>query len=143
MRYYFDASALVKRFKPERGQETVREIMQDAAIGTHEIYSSYWSKTEFYVAMNRAEVPQKLAARNLRTLSRIVTFSPLTSDQIDDALNVVYELHLHAADATHIAASRSLDCEAIVSDDEHLLRRRTREYLENEGIALVALTEYP
>jgi predicted nucleic acid-binding protein len=141
LRYYFDASALVKRFKAERGQDIVREIMQDAATGTHEIYSIYWSKTEFYVAMSRANVPQKLAATNLRTLSRIVTFSQLTSDQIDDALDVVYELHLHAADATHIAACRRLDCEVIVSDDEHLLRQKTRDYLEKEGIGLVALAE--
>ncbi len=141
MRYYFDASALVKRFKPERGQETVREILQDAATGTHEIYSTYWSRTEFYVAMSRANVPQKLAAANLRTLGRIVNFSPLTSDQIDDALDIVYELNLHAADATHIAACRRLDCELLVSDDEHLLRQKTKEYLEKEGIASVALPE--
>lgn len=115
--------------------------MHDAAIGTHEIWSIYWSKAEFYVAMSRANVPQNLAARNLRALSRIVTFSPLTSDHIDYALDVVYELRLHAADATHIAACKKLNCDVIVSDDEHLLRQKTRDYLERQGIELVALNE--
>lgn len=115
--------------------------MQEALVGIHELHSNYWSKAEFYVAMRRGNVPRKLASRNLTTIGNIVLFSPVTSDQIDDALNLIYELHLHAADATHIAACRKLGCEAMVSDDEHLTRPNTRDYLDKQGIKLVSLTK--
>ena len=141
MRYYFDASALVKRFKPERGQQTVRNVIHDASLGAHEIHSIYWAKAEFYVAMRRSNVPQKLAARNLRTLAKVVVFDPLTGHIIENALGLIYEFNLHAADAIHLAACTNLACEAMLTDDEHLTGENVKEYLERYAVRLINLEE--
>jgi len=141
LRYYFDASALVKRFKPERGQQTVRNVIHDASLGAHEIHSIYWAKTEFYVAMRRSNVPQKLAARNLRTLAKVVVFDPLTGHIIENALGLIYEFNLHAADAIHLAACTNLACEAMLTDDEHLTGENVKEYLERYAVRLINLEE--
>ena len=143
MRYYFDASALVKRFKPEKGQETVRKIIHEASLGAHEIHSAYWVKAEFYVAMRRGNVPQELAARNLRVLRRIILFDPVTSEIVDDALNLIYELNLHAADAVHLATCRKLGCEAILTDDEHMVGVSVGKHLGKNAIKLINLKENP
>ncbi|MEM3382225.1 MAG: type II toxin-antitoxin system VapC family toxin [Candidatus Bathyarchaeia archaeon] len=143
MKYYFDASALVKRFKPERGYETVRKTIYEASVGTHEIHSIYWVKAEFYVAMRRGNVPQKLAARNLRALGKIIIFNPVTSGIVDDALNLIYDLNLHAADAIHLASCINLACEAILTDDEHMLSEDVKTYLEKHAVKLVNLKENP
>jgi len=143
LRYYFDASALVKRFKPEKGQETVRKIIHEASLGAHEIHSVYWAKVEFYVAMRRGNVPQELAARNLRVLGRIILFDPVTSEIVDDALNLIYELNLHAADAVHLATCRNLACEAILTDDEHMVGESVKKHLGKNAIKLINLKENP
>jgi len=143
LRYYFDASALVKRFKPEKGQETVRKIIHEASLGAHEIHSIYWAKAEFYVAMRRGNVPQKLAARNLRALGRTILFNPVTSETVDDALNLIYELNLHAADAVHLATCTNLACEAILTDDEHMVGESVKKHLEKHAIKLINLKENP
>ena len=143
MRYYFDASALVKRFKPERGQKTVKTVIHDASLGAHEIHSIYWAKAEFYVAMRRSNVPQKLAARNLRSLAEIVAFDPLTAHIVENALGLVYEFNLHAADAIHLAACTNLACEAMLTDDEHLVGGDVKEYLERHAVKLINLEENP
>ena len=143
MRYYFDASALVKRFKPERGQQTVRNVIHDASLGAHEIHSIYWAKTEFYVAMRRSNVPQKLAARNLRTLAKVVVFEPLTGHIVENAIGLIYVFNLHAADAIHLAACTNLACETMLTDDEHLTGENVKEYLERYAVRLINLEESP
>jgi len=143
LRYYFDASALVKRFKPERGQETVRNVIHEASLGAHEIHSICWAKAEFYVAMRRSNVPQKLAVRNLRTLAEVVAFDQLTGQIVDYALSLIYEFNLHAADAIHLAACTNLACEAMLTDDEHLVGEDVKEHLEKHAVKLINLEENP
>jgi len=141
MKYYLDASALVKRFKPEKGQETVRKILHETSLGIHEAHSIYWVKAEFFVAMRRGGVSQRLARRDMRALSKVVFFDAILLDAIDDALNLIYELNLHAADAVHLAACKKLACESLVTDDEHLIKEDVRKYLERYSIQLVSLKE--
>jgi len=143
LKYYFDASALVKRFKPERGQATVRDILHHALLGEHEIHSIDWARAEFYVAMRRSNVPQKLAAKNLKTLAEVVEFDPLTRDTMDNALGLIYEFHLHAADAMHLSACTELSCDAMLTDDEHLVSKEVMEHLEKQAVKLVNLEENP
>jgi len=143
LRYYFDASALVKRFKPEKGQETVRQVIHEASLGVHEIHSIYWAKAEFYVAMRRGNVPQELAAKSLRALGRIILFNPVTSEIVDDALNLIYEFNLHAADAVHLATCTNLACEAILTDDGHMLGESVKKHLEKHAVELINLKENP
>lgn len=98
-------------------------------------------EVKFYVAVRRGNVPQELAARNLRALGRIILFKPATSEIADDALNLIYELNLHAADAVHLATCRKLACEAVLTDDEHMVGESVKKHLGKHAIKLINLKE--
>lgn len=143
MKYYLDASALVKRFKPEPGYKTIRQILYGAAQGLHEAHSLDWARAEFGVALSRAGVPQAVTLQNLRVLRRVVVFQPIQPAILDAALNLIFQLKLHAADAAHLAACKRLECEAFATDDEHLTRDAVHQHLERQAIQLVNLQQLP
>ena len=142
-RHYFDASALVKRFKPERGQQTVTTILGEATNEFHQVHSTYWAKAEFTVAMKRSRVPLHLCTSNLIVLSKLVRFCPLTTEMIDDALRYIYEFSLHAADAVHIATCLNITCDTFVTDDQHLTRPTIRKHLDQHAVQLIDLAKVP
>jgi len=88
--------------------------------------SSEWSLIEFGVAMKKVDLTIDKALERLVDARGIIQVEPIQSSWIVKALDYVFRLGLHSADAHHLAAAKLLGCEILVSCDEDLLNKKVR-----------------
>jgi len=89
--------------------------------------SSEWSLIEFGVAMKKVGLTIDKTLERLVDARGIVQIEPIQSSWIIKALDYVFGLNLHSADAHHLAVAKLLGCEILVSCDEDLLKSKVRK----------------
>lgn len=140
--FYFDTSALVKRYWPEQGTEVVDRLVE-GRTAEERFVTSFFSILEVTSAAHRlmgagllpTSVGQELLARFRREIQESFAVWPLDETILEGAVRVVAQYRLKAADAIHLATALAVASAArgaetvLVSADRELctaaLRRRT------------------
>ncbi len=140
--YYFDSSALVKRYHTEKGTKTVDKILNELEKGD-EGAISYFVILEIVSAMKRKlknnEITQKIFDMAIATfLSEVTTYfsvRPIDEHILSTATNLVIEHGLKAADSLHLATAKEIadftgKNVVFIASDKELLNAAKSEKLE-------------
>ncbi len=135
MKYYFDASAIVKRYHREKGTEKVDEIID----GDNEIYISTLAIAETISVFTRLNNQGVISEKKYRRITEIF-FSdvenryvpvPISDELIIATIEMIEKHNLRTLDAIHLAVAMDIyperDC-IFVSEDKKLL-----DAAKNEG----------
>ncbi len=125
MKLFFDSSALVKRYVPEKGSETVLALCEDAS----ELGLSVICFPEIISALcrlrreRRIEGFQYVAAKQgiIQDL-RDATLCNITETTVLQSILILEENTLRAMDAFHIAAAVEWKADLFVSSDTHQVK---------------------
>ena len=138
--YYFDTSALVKRYVSEPGSEVVDEIFKGAYRGINVIAFSYWNMAEAAVVFDKYERRLGLDARNLlktllrevKTLVRLrrIVVVGISPSILRSAINLVLKHHVYIADALQIVSAHKSRSSRFVTGDKTLATIAEAEGLE-------------
>ena len=109
-RYYLDTSALVKRYRTERGMEVMAALFSERTWDD-EFITSHLTVLEIQAVAARALGARLLTKRAhdalLRLsnddLERLITVLPLTNAVLSEAINVARRYALRAGDCIHLA----------------------------------------
>ena len=137
--YYFDTSAIVKRYIDEPGTVTIDRLFEDADSESG-FYTSFLSLLEFTSVITRSANAGRLErdaaftvlANFRQDTEAIFRLWPLDASILRAAVAVVENHSLRSADAIHLATAASIfglapDSEAIlVSSDRELLSAAAR-----------------
>jgi predicted nucleic acid-binding protein len=142
--FYFDTSALVKRYHPEKGSPVVDRIIE--AKGRRGLITSYWTVLEFAIAFSWKRTRKEISDRALnvavgnflKELTELFTVRSVDDDLITAAIPCGFQHRLSSADALHLATAIELmrfseevgDKVIFVSADSKLCRAAKREGLE-------------
>ena len=140
--YYFDSSALVKRYHSEKGTEIVDKIIYELGKGDEAVIS-YFAILEIVSALRRKlknkEITKKIFDMAIGTFLAEVTeyFSvrPIDEQILSIATNLVIEHGLRAADSLHLATAKELEkftgrTVVFIASDKELLSTAALEKLE-------------
>ena len=133
--FYLDTSAVVKRYRSERGTEVIARLFDDPE-SEDRFYSSFLSILEFTSGILclvkgdqlRERVANEVLARFRRDIREIFRGWPLDNDIVTEAVAVVERHKLRSGDAIHLATAISLFSIAtgpqvvMVTSDRELLR---------------------
>ena len=127
---YLDASAVATLYNQAEKfhtqmKESVKLVLENRY--KYSFASSEWSLIEFGVAMKRMGLTIDKTLERLTDVREIAQIEPMQSSWISKALNFVYKLNLHSADAQHLAAAILLGCKVLVSCDKDLLNENVRK----------------
>ena len=139
--YYFDSSALVKRYHSEKGTETVDTLIYELGKGDEAVIS-YFAILEIISALRRKlknkEITEKIFEMAIGTFLAEVTeyFSvrPIDEQILSIASNLVIDHGLKAADSLHLATAKELanftgKTVVFIASDKELLSIATLEKL--------------
>ncbi len=112
--FYLDASALAKRYKPEKGTRTMRFIFTQ--VGDYRLASSFLIAVELAGAANRmlkSKVLSELAASELiarlkEDMTSVVEMHPVRDSIVALAVEIAQRHGLRAADSVHLATMLEL-----------------------------------
>ena len=133
--FYLDTSALVKRYRKERGTEVIVELLENPG-GDDRFYISFLSILELTSGVMRLVTggelregtAKEILARFRYDIREIFRVWPLDQDVVGRAVSVVEEHNLRSADAIHLATALSIHDAApaaqllLVSSDRELLQ---------------------
>lgn len=114
MIYYFDTSAIVKIYHPERDSEAVRRLYDSAA---DQILISNLSITETFSAFHRKTRDQIIALPEFRIIMRKFfsdirrrrfLITPLDDRHIELSMGIIERRGLRTLDALHLASALAL-----------------------------------
>ncbi|MCK5291433.1 MAG: type II toxin-antitoxin system VapC family toxin [Thermoplasmata archaeon] len=113
--YYFDSSALVKRYHSERGTETVDKILDELGKGDEGVIS-HFAILEIVSALRRKlkskeirkEVFDMAIAAFLSDVTEYFSVRPIDERTLSLATNLVIEHGLKAADSLHLATAKEI-----------------------------------
>lgn len=130
MLIYLDASSVATVYNESEEfhadmKESVKIILENQP--QHLFVSSEWSLIEFGVAMKKVGLTIDKTLERLVDARGIVQIEPIQSSWIIKAVDYVFGLNLHSADAHHLAAAKLLGCEILVSCDKDLLKKEARK----------------
>jgi uncharacterized protein len=134
LRYYFDTSALLKRYLLEAGQSTVFDLLESQG---GRVIASELVLPELSSAFRRAanakritmEKAHQLLGRAREDLDAL-SVARLDSLIITRAVHLAMQRDLRALDAIHLATALEIECTHIVSSDFDLLGASKREGLK-------------
>ena len=135
MKYlYLEPSALFKAYIPEKGSDNVEYVLQLLGKDIMGI-TSRWTILEITRGIikrrNIGELTQKEALQIINffldDIKEMVTLRKLslidvTRKVIQEALNLIIEYNLYAADAVHVKTAEIYGAVAIITDDRHVLK---------------------
>ena len=141
--YYLDASAIVKRYRTERGTDVIDELL-NRPVSTDRFYSSYLIVLEVTSAILRLTAgaqltplaSQRTLAQFSRDLEQLIQLWPLDAQAIAQAVEVVTQYLLRSADAIHLATAlqiadlTDLRATVMVSSDQELAAAAERAGLK-------------
>lgn len=134
MRYYFDTSALLKRYLDEPGRKIVLDLLESQA-GL--VIVSELILPELGSAFRRAANGKRLTMEKSRELFgraredlESLSVARLDSMVLTRAVHLVMNQDLRALDAIHLATALEMDCSHLVSSDHGLLAASKREGLK-------------
>lgn len=113
--YYIDTSALVKKYRTERGTEVVAELFLSRA-DSDVLLTSYLTILEFASVAARVLRGRHITKRgyqvimgNLsRDIEEVIQLHSVTDDVVSEAINLCVDHALRAADAVHLATALSV-----------------------------------
>jgi uncharacterized protein len=125
VKVFFDSSALVKRYVPEKGSEAVLSLCEEAT----ELGLSVICFPEIISALcrlrreRRIEGPQYIAAKQGIALDlRDAVLCNITETTVLQCILLLEENILRAMDAFHIAAALEWEADLFVSSDTHQIK---------------------
>ena len=140
--YYFDSSALVKRYHSEKGTETVDKIINELEKGDESVIS-YFTILEIVSALRRKlknkEITKKVFDMAIATFLSEVTeyFSvrPIDEQILSIATNLVIEHGLKAADSLQLATAKEIvdftgKSVVLIASDKELLDTAASEKIK-------------
>lgn len=140
--YYFDSSALVKRYHSEKGTETVDKIIDELEKGDESVIS-YFTILEIVSALRRKlkskEITKKVFDMAIATFLSEITDSfsvrPIDEHILSIATNLVIEHGLKAADSLQLATAKELadftgKSVVLIASDKELLDTAALEKIE-------------
>lgn len=142
--YYIETSALLKRYRTERGTDVIDELF-DHKMADDVFVTSYLTAVEVEAAAARALRGRLLNQTGYRTLlgsfaedsGELIVPQPVSSTIVSDAAQPARRYALRAADAVHLAtavvARRAAGTETVYVADE----RELRAAAEGERFALL------
>jgi uncharacterized protein len=133
--YYFDTSALVKRYRAEKGTAIIDEILGDPLLQDR-FFTSFLTILEVTSSITRlvraAQLTEKISieifSRFRQDIHDYVRILPLDNDIAGQAVSVVERFGLRSADAIHMAtaiylfATFPIQERVMVSSDQELLQ---------------------
>jgi uncharacterized protein len=125
LRYYFDTSALLKRYLAEPGQKTVFDLFESqgglavaSELALSELSSAFRRAANAKrIALETAHELLGRAREDLESLS----VARLDSLILTRAVHLAMHQDLRALDAIHLATALEIDCTHLVSSDRELL----------------------
>ena len=127
---YFDTAYILKCYVKEHGWEKVRNL----ACAHDRIVCSMYGRLEFHAALHRKLREGELTGRQrdviLRQLSVdesvrlwewIPISAPVMSAIADTFARLSDRVYLRTGDAVHLVSAREIGCNAVYSNDGHLL----------------------
>jgi len=154
--FYFDTSAIVKRYHREMGSEVLDKVF---GLKEHEFVTSYWTVLEFTVAFS-ARMRRKALSKNafnvvmsrfLRDVLDDFTITSVNDELIASATPLAVKYSLPSADCLQLVSAislkRALEYEkeklVLLCSDKDLCRAAQKEGIESinpeEGNALERL----
>jgi predicted nucleic acid-binding protein len=140
--YYFDSSALVKRYHFEKGTKTVDDIIYELKKGDEAVIS-YFAILEIVSALRRKlknkEITKKVfdmaIATFLSEMTDYFSVRPIDEKILSIATNLVIEYGLRAADSLHLATAKEIadftgKSVVFIASDKELLDTAILEKIE-------------
>jgi predicted nucleic acid-binding protein len=138
--YYFDTSAIVKRYVVESGSEVVDGVFRDAYRGLVVIAFSSWNIAEAAVVFDKYSRILGLDAmgllknmmREMRILSRLhmLRVVGIIPRLIRDSIQLVFKYHIYIADALQIASAKAINSSKFLTGDKRLAEIAEQESLQ-------------
>lgn len=145
MVYYFDSSAAVKRYAPEKGSDWVKTIVEPAAENV--IYLGQIGVVEIAAALSKKVRTKELTQENYEAalqlfLADVQNEEYLTASLSDAVVQLAVDLTkrhpLRGYDAVHLATAVSLNAALLAAEFPHLVfvtgDRILREAAQSEGL---------
>lgn len=120
MKFYFDSSALIKRYVDEKGSDFVEGLFMEADT----IAASSLCLPEVVSALARLQREKKLDPQRYRNCKRFAIedflafeVCPLSPEVLNTSIHILERSDLRAADAIHIASAIRSKADRFVSGD--------------------------
>lgn len=130
--FYFDTSALVKRYVSESGSDIVDGIFSNCYRGVVKISFSYWNIAEAAVVFDKYEKrlglnAKKLLRNLLREMKTLVKLRRLIIVEVSprvlrSTINLVLKHHIYVADALQIVSAVKSRSNIFVTGDKDLAK---------------------
>jgi predicted nucleic acid-binding protein len=115
MLYYFDSSALVKRYAPETGSVWIKQLFNPPL--TNQIYCAQVTGIEVAAGLSRKVRTKQISPKYYQLVLQLFTedldkgdynLVPLSDDIVKRAIDLTQHYPLRAYDALHLATAASL-----------------------------------
>lgn len=160
--FYLDTSAIVKRYRTEKGTEFIDRLFKEIETSEHRLATSFLAVLEFVSAFRRLvkakEISQEIfadsLARFVADVERYFAISSVDDTTISKSIFLIMKHTVKTADSIHLASAIELreilkiskERLIFVGDDEELciaaLNERTDVINPREDGAMQKLEEY-
>ena len=126
-------------------EDEALKLREDVLSGRVTLVISEWTLLEVVRGLRKAGYTKEKVDESFNLLKELSELDLLNiapvSRYLELAKDLIYELDLYTSDAIHLslALKESLH---LLSEDEHLLRDKVREYSEKHGVRILRLKEY-
>jgi uncharacterized protein len=134
--YYFDTSAIIKRYRTEIGTDVVDEILKNP-LSQDRFYTSFLTILEVTSGITRLVRGQQLTesiageifSRFRQDIQDHFRILPLDNETVNRAVSVVEKFGLRSADAIHMATA--IYVFSAIPESSHVMVSSDRELLES------------
>lgn len=160
--FYLDTSAIVKRYRTEKGTEFIDRLFKEIETSEHRLATSFLAVLEFVSAFRRLvkakEISQEIfadsLARFVADVERYFAISSVDDTTISKSISLIMKHAVKTADSIHLASAIELreilkiskERLIFVGDDEELciaaLNEKTDVINPREDGAMQKLEEY-
>ena len=160
--FYLDTSAIVKRYRTEKGTELIDRLFKEIETSKHRLATSFLPVLEFVSALRRLvkakEISQEIfidsLARFVADLETYFAISPVDDTTISKSIFLIIKHAIKTADSIHLASAielrevlrKSEERLIFVGDDEELCTTALNEGTDvinpREDGAVQKLEEY-
>jgi len=160
--FYLDTSAIVKRYRTEKGTEFIDRLFKEIETSEHRLATSFLSVLEFVSALRRLvkakEISQEIfadsLARFVADIERYFAMSPVDDTTISKSIFLIIKHAVKTADSIHLVSAielrevlrKSEERLIFVGDDEELCTAALNESIDvinpRENGAMQKLGEY-
>ncbi|MDI6916920.1 MAG: type II toxin-antitoxin system VapC family toxin [Thermoplasmatales archaeon] len=149
MKYYIDASVVVKWYKEKEEFESVALRLLDDIV-EFEVTGAASSLTilELIRALQKIGVQEKIIKESLSSLDSLFKTCLIKTNISDECISLSKELmlssRLYASDAIHLSSAILEDCDVILTaDSEHMLGKNVvKIFSKNYGIDILHIKQY-